>query len=136
MKKTGSQVITDILKRVNSSPELNGIKGDVYKAGQRPLNSLKEDIVINFLSGTVDQIQTGVVNVNVFVPNIKNGAGSTVCDTGRCRAIEEIMECWVDGIEDFDGYRLSLDEMIHTMPYEDGKQHFVNVRLKFDYITF
>ena len=136
MKKTASEVINDLFKVIKSSPISKEVAGSVYKAGQRPLNSLKEDIVINFLTGTADQIQTGVVNVNVFVPNIDNSSGNTVCNTSRCRAIESKMGGWVDGLEDFDGYRLSLDEMIRTMPYEDGKQHFVNVRLKFDYLTF
>lgn len=136
MKKTASQVLNDLYPVVKASALASAVKGSVYKSGMRPLNALTEDVVINVLSGTALQIQDGVVNINTFVPDIDNGSGNIVWNTKRCREIETIAGEWIDSIEDFDGYRLTLDEMIRTMPYEDNKQHFVNIRLKFDYTTF
>lgn len=135
-KKTASQVLNDLYPVVKASALASAVKGSVYMSGTRPLNALAEDIVINFLSGTALQIQDGIVNINVFVPNIDDVSGSKVCDAKRCCEIETIAGGWIESIEDFDGYRLTLDEMIRTMPYEDKKQHFVNIRLKFNYTTF
>ncbi len=134
-RKTESQILTDMYQFVKSSVLATVVNGKVYKSKQRPCNSEKEDIVINLVSGTPAQIQTGVININIFIPDKHNG-GAMVCDERRCREIEAVAEEWVEGIEDFDGYRLELDKMIGKMQYEDKRQHFVNIRLKFDYLTF
>ena len=143
MMKSASQVLNDLYKVVQSSLLATSVKGNVYKEGTRPLNSLTEDIVINFVSGTASQIQTGIVNINVFVPDIDNGSGNMVCNVSRCRDIEGIATAWIETMLDdelyslnLESYRFALDEMMRTMRYEDNKQHLVNIRLKFDYTTF
>lgn len=143
MRKSALQVINDLYRVVRSSLLATAVKGDVYKEGTRPLNALSEDVVINFVSGTASQIQSGIVNINVFVPDIDNGSGNMVCDVSRCRDIEGIATAWIESTLDdelyslnLDSYRFTLDEMMRTMRYEDNKQHFVNIQLKFDYITF
>lgn len=136
MKTSSAQVINKLYTLLATSSLKAAVSGNLYKSGLRPLNRVAEDIVINFVSGTADQIQEGVANVNVFVPDIDSGAGSLVCDTARCRALEAAANTWIDSLTDSDGYRFELDSMIETMQYEDDKQHFLNIRLKFYYITF
>lgn len=136
MKTSSSQVINKLYTMLSGSSLKSAVSGNVYKSGLRPLNRVAEDIVINFVSGTAEQIQEGVANVNIFVPDIDSGAKSLVCNTARCRELEIVANEWADGLSDVDGYRFELDQMIETLPYEDEKQHFLNVRLKFYYITF
>lgn len=138
MKTSSGQVINKLYAALLHSTLKDAVSGDLYKSGLRPLNRVAEDIVVNFVSGTADQIQEGVANVNVFVPDIDNGAGALVADTARCRTLEEIANTWADTLAsaDSDGYRFELDSMIETMQYEDKKQHFINLRLKFYYVTF
>lgn len=122
---------------LSSSTLRSAVSGGLYKSGLRPLNSVAEDVVVNFVSGTSGQIQEGVANVNIFVPDIDNGSGAMVCNVARCRYLEGVASEWVDSLRDSsDGYHFELDEMIQTMPYEDGKQHLISVRLSFKYITF
>lgn len=132
MIKTGSQVATDFFHFVKGSPLAGMVGGSVYKGPTRPLNQVAEDIVVRFLAGTDAQIQNGVVIVNVFVPNLRNGSPNL----GRCEEIETAAAEWLDGLQDFDGYSVRPDDMIKSMEYEDNKQYFVNIRLRFDYTTF
>lgn len=53
--------------------ELSGlVSGSVYK-DRRPINSDVEDVVISVLTTDAGQIQAFVLNVNVYVPDIKRG---------------------------------------------------------------
>lgn len=132
MIKTGAQVQTDFYHFVKKSPLASMVSGMVYKAPLRPHNAVSEDITVRFLTGTHGQIQNGVMIVNVFVPNIE----ANVPDLGRLETLEGAAAEWLDGLQDFDGYSVRPDDMIKSMPYEDGKQYFVNIRLRFDYTTF
>lgn len=136
MKTSSAQIVNKLYTILSASSLKAAVTGNLYKSGLRPLNRVAEDIVINFVSGTAGQIQEGVANVNVFVPDLDSGSGSLVCNTARCRELESAANTWVDGLSDSDGYRFELDSMIETMQYEDDKQHFLNIRLKFYYITF
>lgn len=136
MKTSSQQVINKLYTLLSTSSLKTAVTGNVYKSGLRPLNRVAEDIVINFVSGTAGQIQEGVANVNVFIPDIDSGSGALVCNTARCRALEAVADTWIDSLSDSDGYRIELDQMIETLQYEDKKQHFLNIRLKFYYITF
>src|SRR5689334_5227981 len=54
----------------SSSSVTNAISGKVYK-DNRPMNSQKEDVVINSLPINMEQIQQALINVNVHVPNLR-----------------------------------------------------------------
>lgn len=45
------------------------VSGDIYKL-RRPKGSVKEDVVVNGLPINAAQVQTGLVNVNIHVPNL------------------------------------------------------------------
>jgi hypothetical protein len=101
----------------------------------RPFNAVTEDAVVSFLTGLDGQFQTGVLNINVYVPDIDNGSQFKVKNIGRCNVIEEACSTLVSSLKS-DGYRFSLNSIIQTFKAQDIEQHFVNVKLKFDYITF
>ena len=48
------------------------ITGEVYR-DRRPLNSKVEDVVISVLATGAGQIQPFILNINVYVPDIKRG---------------------------------------------------------------
>ena len=136
MKKTGSEVENDITGIIASSALKTAIGGNIYKEGQRPLNSKDEDIVISFLTGQDGQKQTGVVNVNIYVPNIKSDrrTGELVKHTSRIRQLEIIANQVVGSIVNTE-YDFSLGAMIQSFMAEGIDQHFINVKLKFSRIT-
>ena len=136
MKKTASQIEADIYKYFKDKidPLING---QTYRSGVRPLNSQKEDCVISFLTGLDGQYQTGVININIFVPLVKNNDNQYRKDFVRCDAIEQaLMPIIEDAETDLRNYRLQLHQMIQTIEETDIKQFFINAKVKFRYNTF
>lgn len=136
MKKTASQIESDIYKyfkdKINTL-----INGQTYRNGVRPLNSQKEDCVISFLTGLDGQYQTGVININIFVPLVKNNDNQYRKDFVRCDAIEQdLMPIIENAKTDLRNYRLQLHQMIQTFEETDIKQFFINAKIKFRYNTF
>ena len=136
MKKTASQIESDIYKyfkdKINTL-----INGQTYRNGVRPLNSQKEDCVISFLTGLDGQYQTGVININIFVPMAKNNDNQYRKDFVRCDAIEQALMPIIENAKtDLRNYRLQLHQMIQTFEETDIKQFFINAKIKFRYNTF
>ncbi|MEB3041269.1 hypothetical protein [Capnocytophaga gingivalis] len=136
MKKTASQIEADIYKYFKDkiNPLING---QTYRNGVRPLNSQKEDCVISFLTGLDGQYQTGVININIFVPLVKNNDNQYRKDFVRCDTIEQALMPIIEEAEtDLRNYRLQLHQMIQTFEETDIKQFFINAKIKFRYNTF
>ena len=136
MKKTASQIEADLYKYFKDkiNPLING---QTYRNGVRPLNSQKEDCVISFLTGLDGQYQTGVVNVNIFVPMVKNNDNQYRKNFVRCDTIEQaLMPIIEEAKTDLRNYRLELHQMIQTFEETDIKQFFINAKVKFRYNTF
>nr|DAS77049.1 MAG TPA: hypothetical protein [Caudoviricetes sp.] len=136
MKKTASQIEADIYKYFKDKidPLING---QTYRNGVRPLNSQKEDCVISFLTGLDGQYQTGVININIFVPLVKNNDNQYRKDFVRCDAIEQALMPIIENAKtDLRNYRLQLHQMIQTFEETDIKQFFINAKVKFRYNTF
>lgn len=56
-----------------SASEIAGlVSGNVYR-DRRPVNSKVEDVVISVLAAGTGQIQAFVLNINVYVPDVKRG---------------------------------------------------------------
>lgn len=135
MKKTGSTIEKDIFNLIKNSALKSAINGSIYRNGMRPFNSQKEDAVVSFLTGLDGQFQVGIVNINIYIPDIDYGASQKVKDIGKCNSIEETCQTLIDGMRS-SGYRFSLDSTIQTFEEEAIEQHFVNVRLKYQYVSF
>lgn len=135
MTKTAIEVEIDIIELIDSSALKSTISGSVYLQGTRPLNSIKEDAVISFLTGLDDQIQTGVVNLNVYVPDLNNGTGILVKNVSRCKTLEMLCNTIIKGLTPGE-YKFRLGSTIQTFKAEGIDQHFVNVKIKFELATF
>jgi hypothetical protein len=138
MRKTAGEIETDVFNILKTSVLKSTIKGLVYREGIRPIDSKVEDAVISFLTGVDGEIQTGVFNLNVYVPNIDNGQnkGVLVKNVSRCLEIERICENLVESISLSGDYKFSLDSIIKSFKVDDIDQYFVNCRLKFKRSTF
>ena len=136
MKKTASQIEADIYKYFKDKINLL-INGETYRNGVRPLNSQKEDCVISFLTGLDGQYQTGVININIFVPLVKNNDNQYRKDFVRCDAIERaLMPIIEESKTALRNYKLTLHQLIQTFEETDIKQFFINAKIKFRYNTF
>lgn len=142
MRKTADEMEQDVFTLVTASQIASEIGGGVYINGLRPHNSEAEDAVINFLAGIDGQKQSGVININVYVPDIDNGNLILVKNTARCKQIgklllyfkESLMKSRIDTSRD--GYWfVQSGDMIRTFEEKDINQHYVNLRLEFEYLT-
>ncbi len=135
MAKTSKQVQGDIYRLLKGSALCSMISGDVYRSGYRPRDSRLEDAVVIFTTGLPDQIQTGVVTVNIYVPDIDPYQNGVLVEDGeRTETIERLAQEWVDGLTtDRSCYKFRLQQTIYTEEEPDIHQHFIVVKLKYEY---
>ena len=135
MAKTGKQVQGDIYRLLKDSTLYTMISGEVYRSGNRPRDSRLEDAVVFFTTGIPDQIQTGVVTVNIFVPDIDPYNDGTLIEDGeRTEEVERLAQAWVDSLTaEVSCYKFRLMQTIHTAEEAGINQHFVVVKLAYEY---
>lgn len=131
--KTGHQVQTDVYNLLKGSSFVAGLSGGLYRQGTRPRDSRLEDCVVIFTTADAEQVQEGVVTLNVYVPDIyPYASGLPVEDIARCEEVEGALQGWVDaqtaGVSD---YLFKLKSAIHTQRDEEIHQSFVVARLSF-----
>ncbi len=134
--KTASQIQGDIYQLLATDPVLcSMISGKVYRDGYRPRDSRLEDIIVIFTAGTVGQIETGVITVNIFAPDIDPyNNGVLVQDGKRTAELEKAAARWVESLTaDRTNYHFRLQQTIYTEAETDIKQHFVVVQLRYRY---
>ena len=135
MAKTGKQVQGDIYRLFKGSTLYTMISGDVYRNGYRPRDSRLEDAVVTFTAGLPDQIQTGVVTVNIFVPDIDPYDNGVFVEYGRrTEELERLAQAWVDSLTAaVSCYKFKLMQTIYTEEEAEINQHFIVVKLAYEY---
>lgn len=138
MAKTGKQIQGDIYSLILKSEISTEISGSVYRNGYRPRDSPREDIIVTFTAGQPGQEQTGIVTVNIYVPDIDPDSNGTYVEDGqRTEQLEILAQKWIDSMNaaTMPPYRFKLKNTIYTEAEPDIKQHFVVVRLEYHYIN-
>ena len=125
------EAVDKIYQHLVTGPVSALISGRVYKNG-RPINSRSEDIVINSLGLNNTQLQTGVLNVNIHVPNEKlriNGIETNDQPNHiRQLAITAIVLSELDEVWDPKGnYVFEVQQ--HNL-IKDEDESFINIRLE------
>ncbi len=134
MAKTAKDIQSDFLALLKGSALESEVNGKVYRDGLRPRDSRKEDIVVIFSSGDDDgQIQTGIVTLNIYVPDITPYRdGTLVENAARTATLERAAQEWYESIRGAKPeYLFRLYNTIHTGMEECIHQHFVVVQIKF-----
>ncbi len=135
MTKTSKQVQSDIIALLENSALKASVSGNVYRgtpdSSYRPRDSKQEDIVVIFTTGYPYEVQTGVVTVHIYVPDIDPyNDGILVEDGRRTEEVEQLASQWVESLTcDRSNYKFKLRQTIHTQARPDIHQHFVVVRL-------
>lgn len=130
--KSGPEVASDTYQLLNVADFTSLITGGVYLV-KRPQNSQLQDVVINALSLTNDQLQKGTINVNVYAPNlqlkIKGKTDTTQPDMQTLAALGKIV---LGKIGDIYGgeYRLWVSQPGLIYPDDDGS-YFMNIRANY-----
>jgi hypothetical protein len=129
--KTTLDIVDIVLQRLYDSSLKTSINGKICR--KRPIGSIKEDVVINSSYANNDQIQSSLVNVNIYVPNkaqkIDGKDDFSQPDFTRLKALEQITLPLLDKIY-IDDYWLLVQQVVG--PIEDiGNQHYINIRIDF-----
>jgi hypothetical protein len=129
--KTTLDLVDVVYNELKSGPLKSAINGGVYKY-TRPLNSSLEDVVINSLPVTNQQLQQAIVNVNVFVPNADislGGSQQKMADHVRLKALGALA---VDELKDGISGDYTWDVQQQTVIQDDeSDSYYINIRLQF-----
>lgn len=133
---TSVDIIDVVASRIKGSDLDVSTTGEVYK-GNRPLNSVEEDIVVNALPVTGEQLQRAVVNVNIFVKNVQLMIGgnhdSTQPDFPRLRLLAT--KAWAV-LKDSWALDYNFDVQQEQLIQDpDSGQWYLNFRLDFHNIN-
>ncbi|MBB2951972.1 hypothetical protein [Sphingobacterium sp. JUb56] len=137
--KTAVQAMDDIKDVIEMADVMTNtfLTGEIRIMNRR-LNSDKEDIVINTIVVSAEQITEGYFNVNTHVPNLKNqlAANPTATDTTQpnIQRMQEIGSFLMEVIDDYRGFDfiLQLDSGGEIVP--DGKNWFYGFTVKYTYL--
>lgn len=136
--KTAKDVQGEVYSLISGSTLASFVSGGVYRNGYRPRGSRKEDIVVTFVSSMVSstRVLEGVVNINVFVPDIDPyDNGVWVEDGARTAELERALDDFVSGIDPTQTeYLFRLREAVFTLADPESRQHFVTARIGFRHI--
>lgn len=126
-----------------SASELSGmISGAVYR-DKRPLNSKVEDVVISVLTTGAGQIQPFVLNVNLYVPDIKR-VNEYICHDERVKPLMRMCNSLFEGgvvsvtLEDVPGMEFGLKYRLESQKlYEvnGANFHAINHKIRVDVCT-
>lgn len=135
--KTAKQIQEDVIDLLRGSTLREQVTGGIYPGGLRPRDSRLEDIEVIFTLGNPGQIESGVVTINVFCPDVPEGLtqGAKVENARRTREIERLLAEWVETLTPATtgGYLFTPASTILTLPEEETDQHFTSVKLKYRY---
>lgn len=135
MAKTGHEIQGDILGLLKSSTLAASISGGVYRAGYRPRDSRLEDAVVIFTAGLPSQVQTGVVTVHIYVPDIELN-GVWVEDGARAEVLEKAAQAWAESLTcAVSCYKFAVQQTVTTEAAPEIQQHFVVVMLRYEYFN-
>lgn len=132
--KTEIEVERDFYSFIKNGSLGNTIKGSVYRPDMRPANAKTEDLIVKFLAGLDEQIQTGVVILNIYVPDAKNTDGRMVRDAARIGVLQAAIRDFVDKNDDTE-YWMETDGTPTSMKNEEIGQWCVTARIHFRRIS-
>lgn len=133
--KTAKQVQSDIISLLEGSQLVASLSGKVYRGtaddSYRPRDSRQEDLIVIFTTGLPDEVETGVVTLQIYVPDIDPYEDGVMVEDGqRTAELEAAAAKWVESLTcDRSCYRFQLQQTIHTQANHDIQQHFVVVKL-------
>ena len=131
--KTAKDIQGDIITLLRGSGVESLISGDIYRAGYRPRDSRLEDAVVIFTAGLPAQIQTGVVTIHIYVPDITLD-GVQVEDGARTAVLERALQEWAESLTPaVSPYKFTLQATVSTEDAPDIGQHFVVAMLRYEY---
>ena len=130
--KTNIDMVNDAYKQLNESGVKALIDGVLIRY-RRPKDSKKTDIVVNSVSISNTQLQRGVFNINVHVPNLVGVKFDEVADNqqpdiNKLKAISDYIIPYFDSNWQYD-YHTDIEPPV---PIQDSDgTWFMNIRVNY-----
>lgn len=135
MIKTESEIERDFFHLIKGSALGAAVHGSVFRSEMRQPDAATEDIVVKFLSGTDAQIQTGLIILNIYVPDVPFGSnGRTVADKQRIEQLQSLLRDFIEDDADTE-YELRANATPRTVEAEGPPQHIICARIDFRRIS-
>lgn len=112
-----------LFKALNTDEVKSSINGKLYN-DSRPINSLKEDIVVNTITiTTVFKPQLATSNINIYVPDVEG-----VKNLRRLKEISRVVRKVFEGHQ-FIGKSVYISNL-GIIQEENRKEHYINLRIQ------
>lgn len=135
MIKTAEDIERDLYRLIRASQLGRALGGSVYRSEMRPYASQSEDAVVKLLAGLDEQIQTGILVVNIYIPDkLSRPDGRKVIDHARAAELLTLVRAFVESSPPTD-YRLTTDATPLLMYDEEIEQHFIYARIKYSRLS-
>lgn len=135
MIKTENQIERDFYTFIKQSKLGKGVKGTVYRADMRPDDAVTEDLVVKFLAGLDEQIQSGVVIINIYVPDrVYPDTGRKTKDHARIGVLQDLIQSFVNDNDNTE-YWMKTDGSPSSVKVEGIEQHAIYARIKFNRLS-
>jgi hypothetical protein len=140
MNRTAKQIQQDFYRLLRTSNLAAEVTGDVYigsdYGSNRPHGSQLEDIIVINPASDAEEIQSGIITINIYVPDIATPASNGLVENqSRCAELEIAANVWLDEIVGTTEYRLRLAQAVSTNYHAEINQHFVVLKIRFDVLT-
>lgn len=133
MAKTAKDIQGDILTLLKASGIDEVISGSIYREGYRPKDSKLEDVIVIFTTGLTGDIQTGVITIHIYVPDIEL-KGVYVENGARTAALERVLQTFIDSLTcNRTNYKFKQQFVVSTEAAREIQQHFVVGMLRYEY---
>ncbi len=130
---TSTIAVTELFKSVKANSGLTAVTNSVFKY-ERPLNFDSACYVINALPLTYEQLQTGVLNLNFFAPNLINAAvnpvDKTQPDSAKLALAESAIIAAFEHKWNAGGFLFDLSQTT-VFKNDPRNEWYVNARIKF-----
>lgn len=132
--KTEIEIERDFYTLIKDSSLGAALRGSLYRSEMRPANADGEDLIVKFLAGTDEQIQSGTVLLNLYVPDVEIDSGRKVADKNRIGELQRLILDFVEDCDDTD-YWIKTDGTPYSTYNPDIEQHLIVTRLKFQRLS-
>lgn len=129
MKSDGA-IKTDVYRYINESGFMNNVNGKLSKT-KRPHNSRKEDVVISILANEGTQLQTAIINVNIYIQD-QDVDGQFEEDTIR---LEEICKTAWNLLETFRTSEYAAHAIEQRVYATSTGEHVINNQVEYKLIN-
>lgn len=134
--KTTFNLVDILWGKLKASPLATAINGGIYKY-RRPINSRKEDVLINCLPVDNNQMQQAIANVNIHVPNQVHTLNGAVDDSQPNHVrLSELADLAIAALTDVwaEDYNFDVQQQI-LFSDDEANDHYINIRIEFNNIN-